>query len=905
MLVRLMLIAVVATAAWAQDAPSKLHHAGEDRIEGEYLVVLKSDLPGAVPDVVAELAVEHAATVEVIWIHAVKGFFARMTEERAETLSRHPFVEFVEENAPWQFSGTQQTNISPANCDPLSGTCPTTADNRLWHLDRADQNIAAPTQRYSYKSDGTGVTVYVVDTGVNKFHNEFGGMRVEPGFNASGDNIPADDPCLGFAIPPGVSARELDNYRQEMLYGGHGTAVASMVGGRRVGIAKNVTIVPVKVARCDLYSSRVYQPGAFYRQHATMIRLTATGGIEALYQALNAGNASGTPPAIWPTTVGATIQDNQVEWKVIDKNASGQTTRMLIDGLEWILDPENPNPKTNAIVTLSMYRLVHTNNLEVVGASGTLEAAVRALLASRITVIASANNQNGNACHTSPGRMSINNPTTDTTVPNDVITVGGSMLLNRPWSMNLSDITDTESAEADGGGKGLEVAYQPLVGVRDARWICGAGDSSIECKNPTPIATPNPAGSVTTYNNYQGGSNAGPCVTLFAPAKNISVASLGAANSYRDPRLHGAGGEYRSDGHASGTSWAAPIVAGFAARILQGEPTLTPPQVRARLLENSVATLDPATLNTYDYLGNPIPGTPNKLLRLSDVNITAHPQHTAAAPSGSTPLSVVASGTAAVSYQWYEVNAGFDYMTYPRGAHSSTLIAGATGSTYSAAASGVPRAYWVRVNNAWGSADSDIAAVVPGLQAPTGLETVLGANDGVTLTWTAGTGDDYEVQRKIAGQAWTTAGIVAINATTFSETVVAPGGIAVYRVRARKAPAVASSNNAFVNLLSTAYEPRATLPARTTIKAQHLIELRRAVNALCAAVDEPPEYGASALTLSALQGQVVKGSDFMDLMTHINNVRGLPVLALSLGTLAAPSGVITWNVLQALRDMVQ
>ena len=46
---------------------------------------------------------------------------------------------------------------------------------------------------------------------------------------------------------------------------------------------------------------------------------------------------------------------------------------------------------------------------------------------------------------------------------------------------------------------------------------------------------------------------------------------------------------------------------------------------RSGLLANSVSTLDPATLNTYDYNGNEITGTPNKLLRLGDVNITLSP----------------------------------------------------------------------------------------------------------------------------------------------------------------------------------------------------------------------------------------------------------------------------------------
>src|SRR6266852_6304356 len=51
--------------------------------------------------------------------------------------------------------------------------------------------------------------------------------------------------------------------------------------------------------------------------------------------------------------------------------------------------------------------------------------------------------------------------------------------------------------------------------------------------------------------------------------------------------------------------------AGSAARVLQGSQ-YTPAQVRTILLSNAVSTLDAATLNTYDYTGTLITGTPNK-----------------------------------------------------------------------------------------------------------------------------------------------------------------------------------------------------------------------------------------------------------------------------------------------------
>lgn len=695
---------------------NKIVRAGPDRIANEYIVVFADDVkPEQASDLARQLTTAHGGRVEKVWHHAIKGFFAVLPEAAAEALSRNPRIQSVEENAPWYLSAQQQTNIDPAVCDPTAGTCPTVTDDRLWHLDRADQNYASPDNICKYCTDGTGKTVYVVDSGVNRFHNEFGptGSRVLTGYNATGDFMPANDPCMGFALQPAGLYAYLEEglYNAEILASGHGTAVASALGGNRVGVAKSVTIVPIKVFRCDKYSARTRISNHYYQQNETIAR-PDSGGVslpEHLYRALNSGYTAAADPGSWPTTGGATRVDGGVTWEVVPPSQwqNVATTAMLIDGLNWILTPANPGPKSNAVVTLSTYRLATDPN--VAGPSGTVEAAIRSLLANNITVVASANNQNGNACHTSPGRMSINNP--DSSVANEVITAGGSMILNRPWSVDISDLSGTGAIVADGPKPdatyyGVEPAYNATQGVRDGRWICGAGDSSIVCNNTTPTMTPNPA-FASTYYNFQGGSNAGPCVTLFAPAKNLFVASVNAANGYRDGRVRG--------GHASGTSWSAPIVAGVAARILQSNPAYTPAQIRQALLDNSESVLDPATLNTVDHNGLPIANTPNKLLKLSDVNITAHPQSTVGSPSG-TPLTVTASATSAVSFQWFEVNAGFDYGTYNRGAHSSTAVTGVLtpgilNHTFTAPASAQTKAYWVRVTNSCGTADSNIAVV--------------------------------------------------------------------------------------------------------------------------------------------------------------------------------------------------
>ncbi len=50
--------------------------------------------------------------------------------------------------------------------------------NPPWGLDRIDQEDFPLNTMYNYEYDGTGVDVYIGDTGARSTHNDFGG-RVE------------------------------------------------------------------------------------------------------------------------------------------------------------------------------------------------------------------------------------------------------------------------------------------------------------------------------------------------------------------------------------------------------------------------------------------------------------------------------------------------------------------------------------------------------------------------------------------------------------------------------------------------------------------------------------------------------------------------------------------------------
>lgn len=235
LLVAAMISLVTALEAAAEDAPRLLRADPADRIPGQYIVILRdSTLPGdSVPVVAGELLSTHGGKARIYLQNAVNGFSANLTEEQAIRVSRDPRVLLVEENARAYLSSEQ--------------TLP--ADNSLWNLDRIDQrtSIGSSDDRYRYCEKASSVYVYMLDTGINKKHQEFlmsnGQSRVLNGVKFAADHHvwpgETDDygtyPCGGWT----------DNYG-----GGHGTSVASLIAGKTLGVAKAARLIPLRVFTC-------------------------------------------------------------------------------------------------------------------------------------------------------------------------------------------------------------------------------------------------------------------------------------------------------------------------------------------------------------------------------------------------------------------------------------------------------------------------------------------------------------------------------------------------------------------------------------------------------------------------------------------------------------------------------
>lgn len=191
-------------------------------IEGKYIVVFKTPtvLNTQSSDAIADFASTQSASLSNLYNvdiaqefgGVLNGVVVNASAQKVQQMLSNPNIEYIEQDQIMSVAPLAQTNANQPNA--------------IWGLDRIDQQSLPLNSNYYYDFDGSGVTAYVIDTGVRVSHNEFGN-RASHGYDFIDNDADATD-CNG-----------------------HGTHVAGTIGGSAYGVAKNVNIVGVRVLGCN------------------------------------------------------------------------------------------------------------------------------------------------------------------------------------------------------------------------------------------------------------------------------------------------------------------------------------------------------------------------------------------------------------------------------------------------------------------------------------------------------------------------------------------------------------------------------------------------------------------------------------------------------------------------------
>jgi subtilisin family serine protease len=202
-----ILLAVLCYLSSAVRLAPLLYAPEIDAIADNYIVVYKEDtLIATLNQDIATLGIRPSFTYE----HVFTGFAANLTAVQITALRQNPSINFIE----------QDQIVRATACSPRVAVT-------SWGLTRISERTKMSLDGfYTYPTTaGSGVTAYVIDTGIYVDHNDFGG-RASFGWKA-------------------------DNSWSNSDGNGHGTHVTGTIIGATYGIARAAKAVAVKVLGDD------------------------------------------------------------------------------------------------------------------------------------------------------------------------------------------------------------------------------------------------------------------------------------------------------------------------------------------------------------------------------------------------------------------------------------------------------------------------------------------------------------------------------------------------------------------------------------------------------------------------------------------------------------------------------
>ncbi|TGZ76599.1 hypothetical protein EX30DRAFT_375359 [Ascodesmis nigricans] len=216
--------AAALTGAFAAPQGEKAFSAGKklgEVVPDSYIVVLKENLPEtSIKSHKAWAQSKHhrrlarrddtslTGITNEYGLKKLKGYAGKFDKSTIDEIRNSPEVAYIEEDTY------------------VYANALTTQTGAPWGISRVSQKATSPSlSTYYYDSQaGSGVNVYVIDTGILTTHNEFEG-RASLGANfATGSNVDGN---------------------------GHGTHVAGTIAGKTYGVAKKANVIAVRVLGAD------------------------------------------------------------------------------------------------------------------------------------------------------------------------------------------------------------------------------------------------------------------------------------------------------------------------------------------------------------------------------------------------------------------------------------------------------------------------------------------------------------------------------------------------------------------------------------------------------------------------------------------------------------------------------